>query len=228
MVKYPESRNFKENLERKKKFCEKVNSILTETRHNLYFLGVMNFNSFMFRNEGWTRDEYLISPTIDESFSLVALAEKSGEGTWKFQKQIHKEEVFSQTCRILFDHIFADSYEPKYVAVDFRLFKYFEAIKKSRRKNDIEIIWIPPFSYNLNPLEFWFEEIQDCLRQSKNIVQLEEPLKLPEKKNEFLIKDIYNDLKEIFVDKYNTLFDFCGFFEMAAENHRKALEMKPI
>jgi len=32
----------------------------------------------MFRTEGWTKEEYLIEPLIDESFTLVALTEKSG------------------------------------------------------------------------------------------------------------------------------------------------------
>jgi hypothetical protein len=182
-------------LIRKKEFCEKINYILTETKYSVYFIGVMNFNSFMFRTEGWTREEYLISPTIDESFSLVALTERSGEGTWKFQKQIYKEEVFEETCRILFDQLISESFEPKYLAIDTRFYRYQKAIKKSRRKDDIEIIWIPPFSYNLNPLEFWFEDIKCSLGKSKNIIQLSGPINLPEKKNEFLIKDIYNDLK---------------------------------
>jgi hypothetical protein len=103
--------------------------------------------------------------------------------------------VFHDTCRILFDQLLSESLEPKYLAIDTRLFKYHKAIKKSRRKSDVEIIWIPPFSYNLNPLEFWFEDIMSCLGKSKNITQLSEPLNLPDKKSEFLMKDIYNDLK---------------------------------
>ena len=57
------------------------------------------------------------------------------------------------------------------------------------------------------------------------MVKLEELLNAPQEKNEFLIKDIYNDLKEIFSEKYDTLFDFGKFFEMAAGFHKQALQM---
>ncbi len=106
----------------------------------------------MFRTEGWTKDEYLIEPIIDESFTLVALTERSGEGTWKFQKQAYKEDVFGEICKTLFTNLVSESFEPKYLAVDIRLSKYSSVLKRARKRFDVEIIWIPPFSIFLNPL----------------------------------------------------------------------------
>lgn len=94
----------------------------------------------------------MIEPTIDESFTLVALTERSGEGTWKFQKQVYKEDVFGEICKTLFINLISESCEPKYIAVDIRLFKYNSVLKRSRKRFDVEIIWIPPFSGLLNPL----------------------------------------------------------------------------
>lgn len=52
------------------------------------------------------------------------------------------------------------NFEPKYVAVDFSLVKYWEVLKKVAKHFHVEIIFIPPFSNQLNPTEFWFEEIK--------------------------------------------------------------------
>lgn len=60
IIKYPNSRNFEENLKRKQAFCEKINYLLTQTTHKVYFMGLMNFNPFMFRSEGWSKEFYMI------------------------------------------------------------------------------------------------------------------------------------------------------------------------
>jgi hypothetical protein len=35
-----------------------------------------------------------------------------------------------------------------------------------RKQFGLEMMWIPPFSGPLNPLEFWFEEIKNNLKTS--------------------------------------------------------------
>ena len=56
--------------------------------------------------------------------------------------------------------------------MDVRFFKFKDILLKSRKRYDVEIIWIPPFSHYLNPLEFWFEEIGDSLVKSRRILQI--------------------------------------------------------
>lgn len=113
----------------------------------------------------------------------MALTERSGEGTWKFQKQLYKEELFGQTAKTLFENLISESFEPKYVIVDFTLAKYKDVLKKSRKKYDVEIIWLPPFSPLLNPLEFWFQEIKNFLSKSRKMLQLSEQCNIIANKN---------------------------------------------
>ena len=62
------------------------------------------------------------------------------------------------------------SFEPKYVAIDFSLVKYWEVLKKAAKHFHVEIFFISPFSNQLNPTEFWFEEIKASMAKSKKSI----------------------------------------------------------
>lgn len=178
----PAQRNSDPNIEKRREYAEEFYHLLSTIDNNKFiFIDEVGFNISMRQNYGrsmiGTRAIKIVPGLRNKNFSVCCAISKETILDFKIQKMAYNTEYFTDFIYQLIEKLRSLNIENAVLVLDNVPFHKSASIKTLIELNGHKILFLPPYSPFLNPIENFFSQWKSLIRR-QNIANEDQLLQL--------------------------------------------------
>jgi transposase len=168
----PERRNDEEALHARATYATSFMQVLATSAHErIFFLDEAGFSVSMRARRGrslrGTRAVHVVGSIRSRNISLMCAMNKSGIFHYTVQTRAYNTETFSGSLRTLFEKMRTESIQNAVLITDNVAFHRTRSVRELVEANGHRLMFLPPYSPFLNPIENLFSKWKEAVRRSK-------------------------------------------------------------